>query len=344
MGFPVDSDSNFTSPSFRVRDTLEQIDTARLIIDKYSPDLEFTPTASAWRRAIKRGKVGGMLGVEGGHQLGASLSTLRAYHALGVRYVTLTHTCHSALADSCGSSEAPLSTRWDGLSTFGRAFVREANRLGVAIDVSHTHPKTASDVLSLSAAPPIFSHSNARGVHNVVRNVPDAILRRIGSMDPARRGKFNLSEDGERGEGWGADTGEADKVVPAGDAIVMLNFSPGFVSEYPGGEGRRADVQAMADHADYIGRLAGREHVGIGSDFDGIEAVPEGLEDVARLSLTSDCPDFDVWQGLTVPPIIDAEQVPQPHRRADPARLVGQRDPRAHERYVAVFCRPRVHS
>ncbi|GAA5852969.1 hypothetical protein JCM9279_000097 [Rhodotorula babjevae] len=282
VGYPVDADSNFTSPSHRVRDTLEQIDTARLIIDKYSHDLEFTPTVSSWRRAMKRGKIGGMLGVEGGHQLGSSLSTLRTYFSLGVRYVTLTHTCHSAVADSCGSQSAPLDAHWDGLSPFGHAFVREANRLGMAIDLSHTHPKTASDVLTHSVAPPIFSHSNARGVHNVVRNVPDSVLRRIGSIDPARRGTFNLSHDGERGRGWGADSGEVDKDVPSGDCVVMLNFSPSFVSELPGGEGRRADVEAMADHADYIGKLAGREHVGIGSDFDGIEAVPEGLEDTSK--------------------------------------------------------------
>ncbi|GAA6049548.1 hypothetical protein JCM3770_000841 [Rhodotorula araucariae] len=282
-GFPADNEGNFTSPSFRVRDTLEQIDIARLLLHKYSTDLEYTPTAGAWRRAMKRGKVGGMLGVEGGHQLGSSLSTLRAYHALGVRYVTLTHSCHSPLADSCGMQGAPLEPRWNGLSPFGRTAVREMNRLGVAVDISHTAPKTASDVLTHSLAPPIFSHSNARGVHPVVRNVPDAILRRIGSIDPARRGAFNLSTDGERGRGWGADTGEADKPVPSGDAIIMLNFAPPFVSEFPGEEdrGRRADVQAMADHADYIGRLAGREHVGIGSDFDGIESTPEGLGDVS---------------------------------------------------------------
>ncbi|GAA5995176.1 dipeptidase [Rhodotorula paludigena] len=283
-GYPSENTGNFTSPSFRVRDTVEQIDAAHRIIDRYSSTLEFTPTAAAWRRAIKRGKIGGMLGVEGGHQLGASLATLRAYYALGARYVTLTHACHSPLADSCGMQGQDLAPRWGGLSPFGRAAVQEMNRLGMMVDVSHTHPKTASDVLSLSHAPPIFSHSNARGVHPNVRNVPDSILRRIGSIDPARA-PFNLSDDGERGEGWGADTGEAHLAVPSGDAIVMLNFAGMFVSEWPNDPsrgGKRADVQAMADHADYIGRLAGREHVGIGSDFDGIEDPPESLEDVAH--------------------------------------------------------------
>ncbi|GAA6004489.1 hypothetical protein JCM10207_000750 [Rhodosporidiobolus poonsookiae] len=279
-GWPSDADTNFTSPSFRVRDTIEQIDTARLLIDRY-PEFELASTAKEWKRAIKRGKIGGMLGIEGGHQLGASLSTIRAYYDLGVRYITLTHSCHSPLADSCGLQEKPTTPRWNGLSSFGKTAIKEMNRLGMIVDVSHTHPKSASDALSLSRAPVIFSHSNARGVHGVVRNVPDAILRRIGNLDPKRHGSFNLSEDGEQGHGWGADNGEVDKEIPGGDTVIMLNFAPGFVSEWGDGKGLRANVSLMADHADYIGRLAGRQYVGIGSDFDGIEDVPEGLEDVS---------------------------------------------------------------
>ncbi|GAA5898726.1 hypothetical protein JCM6882_000908 [Rhodosporidiobolus microsporus] len=282
-GFPADDEANFTTPTFRVRDTIEQIDTARLLIDKYSDVFELTETASDWRKAMKKGKIGGMLGVEGGHQLGSSLSSLRAYYALGVRYVTLTHACNSPYADSCGMQGQDFPVRWNGLSPFGHAAVAEMNRLGMMVDVSHTHPKSASDALTASKAPVIFSHSNARGVHDVVRNVPDSILRRIGNLDPSRKGSYNLSEDGEKGQGWGAEMGEDERDIPGGDAIVMLNFNPGFVSEFEdgSGRGRRADVSAMADHADYIGKLAGREHVGIGSDFDGIGSVPEGLEDVS---------------------------------------------------------------
>lgn len=238
---------------------------------------------------MRRGKVAGQLGVEGGHQIGSSLSAIRTYYDLGVRYMTLTHTCHSPLADSCGYMERPaagdatgnLKPRWNGLSSFGRTAVREMNRLGMMVDLSHTSPKTASDVLSHSRAPPIFSHSNARGVHSHSRNIPDSVLRRIGSMDPRRKGTFNLSDDGERGQGWGVDTNEVDKPIPSGDVVIMLNFSPVFVSEFSDGSGVRANVSFMADHADYIGRLAGREHIGIGSDFDGIDSVPEGLEDVS---------------------------------------------------------------
>ncbi|GAA6022653.1 hypothetical protein JCM11491_001153 [Sporobolomyces phaffii] len=222
-----------------------------------------------------------MLGVEGGHQLGNSLGALRAYHALGVRYVTLTHACDNALGDSCASAVA----RWDGLSPFGREAVAEMNRLGVMVDVSHVSPKTASDALSHSHAPVIFSHSNARGVHAVARNVPDSILRRIGRLGSGSGSAaraFDLADDGERGRGWGADSGEVDRAVPGGDALVMLNFAPEFVSEFPDGTGVRANVSLLADHADYIGKLAGRAHVGIGSDFDGILSTPRGLEDVSK--------------------------------------------------------------
>ncbi|GAA5980458.1 hypothetical protein JCM5350_001506 [Sporobolomyces pararoseus] len=273
-----EQNQNFTKPSFRVRDTLEQIDVARLLIDRYSDTFELVSSARDWRDAMKRGKIGGMLGVEGGHQIGSSLSIFRIYQSLGVRYLTLTHTCNNALGDTCAGSE--LSNRWNGLSSFGRTAVKELNRLGMMVDISHVSPKTASDALSESKAPVIFSHSNARGVHSVARNVPDSILRRIGRIDSQR--EFNLSRDGEKGLGWGADNGEVNLPIPGGDAWIGLNFAPEFISEFPEGKGTRANVSLVADHADYIGKLAGRRHVGIGSDFDGILGTPEGLEDVSK--------------------------------------------------------------
>ncbi|GAA5923529.1 dipeptidase [Sporobolomyces koalae] len=278
-GYPPDNEANFTTSTWRVRDTIEQIDVATLLINKYSDTFELVANANQFRRALHRGKIAAMLGVEGGHQLGSTLSTIRAYYTLGVRYITLSHTCHNALADSCGSQGNELASRWDGLSAFGHEAVREMNRLGMVVDVSHTSPKTASDALTVSEAPVIFSHSNARGQHDAVRNIPDAILRRIGRIESNKA--FNLTHDGEKGRGWGSDSGEIDKPVKAGDTIIMLNFSPDFVSESPDGSGRRANASLVADHADYIARLAGHKHVGIGSDFDGILSTPEGLEDVS---------------------------------------------------------------
>lgn len=214
---------------------------------------------------------------DSGHQLGSSLGVLRQYAELGVRYVTLSHTCNNAVADTCGyDGVEAVKPRWNGLSPWGHLVVQEMNRLGVMVDVSHTSPKTASDALSFSRAPVIFSHSNARGQHFSVRNVPDSILRRIGRLN-GHRPSGDLRLDGEKGLGWGNDTGEVDKPIPGGDALVMLNFSPAFLAP-----NNTANVNSVADHADYIGRLTGRAHVGIGSDFDGIQNVPQGLEDVSR--------------------------------------------------------------
>lgn len=124
------------------------------------------------------------------------------------------------------------------------------------VDVSHVSPKTASDALTESTAPVIFSHSNARGLHPVVRNIPDSILRRIGRIHSDRR--FNLTEDGERGRGWGSDTGEVDRVVTAKDALVMLNFSPDFISEFPDGSGTRANVSLVAGTREFALRSSSR--------------------------------------------------------------------------------------
>ncbi|KAM0793236.1 hypothetical protein ACM66B_000700 [Microbotryomycetes sp. NB124-2] len=257
-GWPADNTGNFSEPSFRVRDTLEQIDISRILIDKYSGTFELVKTEKEWRSAVRRGKIANMLGVEGGHQLGASLSTLRLYYELGARYVTLTHTCNSALADSCGYEGIAVPKRWGGLSPFGRVAIKEMNRLGMIVDVSHTSPDTASQALSLSKAPVIFSHSNARAVHKHVRNVPDHIL-----------GRF-------------ARIGQHDSDIPGGDALIMLNFSPDFVSEVGENGGVRANISLLAEHADHIGRVAGRQYVGIGSDFDGILKTPVGLENVSK--------------------------------------------------------------
>ncbi len=243
-----------------------------------------------------------VLVVRGGHQLGNTLATLRTYYDLGARYVTLSHTCNNALADSCGYPGLDLKPRWGGLSPFGKAAIKEMNRIGMLVDLSHTSPDSASQALTLSLAPPIFSHSNARGQHFHLRNVPDAILRRIGKLDSSE--PFDLTKDGEKGDGYGADTGEVDKLIPSGDTIIMVNFSPDvssqgtlhpwcaaadirvfgllqFVSE-GGADGLRANITLMADQIDYIGRLAGRRHVGVGSDLDGIDKTPQGLEDVSK--------------------------------------------------------------
>jgi len=240
---PTDAGPDFLNASWRVRDTLEQIDVSRLLIEKYSDTFQLAPSSREIKDTISKGKIASLLGIEGAHQIGNSIGVLRPLYALGVRYMTLTHTCHNAFADSGGRLE-PLPPLHGGLSPLGHLLIDEMNRLGILVDLSHTSDDTAIQALEYSQAPVIWSHSSARTVHNVARNIPDSILERIKS---------------ERQ-----------------DAVVMVNFAPSFVAP----EGK-ATVQAVADHVEHLASVAGKNHVGIGSDFDGILEVPQGLEDVS---------------------------------------------------------------
>ncbi|KZT08456.1 uncharacterized protein LAESUDRAFT_649280 [Laetiporus sulphureus 93-53] len=242
----LDDGEDFLNATWRVRDTLEQIDVAKLLINRYSDTFELSLTSIDVKNAIRRGKIAGMLGVEGAHQLGNSLAVLRQYYELGVRYVTLTHMCNNAFADSGGYLQS-LEPKWGGLSPLGYALVEEMNRLGMLVDLSHTSDDTARQALKHTKAPVIWSHSSSRAVYDVARNVPDDVLEMIG-----------MSED---------------KV----DAVVMVNFAPQFVAK--DGE---ADVGAVADHVEHIANISGKAHVGLGSDYDGISTVPVGLEDVSK--------------------------------------------------------------
>ncbi|KAF8598941.1 Metallo-dependent hydrolase [Ceratobasidium sp. AG-I] len=195
-----------------------------------------------------------------GHQLGNSIAVLRQYYALGARYMTLTHACNNPFADSAGIFE-PIPATHGGLSSLGRELVLEMNRLGMIFDLSHTSDETAIQALKLSRAPVIWSHSAARGVFDVPRNVPDHILKMVG-LEPQK--------------GWGSH----------GEFVhIMFNefgsFSRSMLPLFLGPNGT-VTVSTVADHIEHIGKVAGREHVGIGSDFDGIDIVPKGLEDVSK--------------------------------------------------------------
>ncbi|KAG7544296.1 hypothetical protein FFLO_03335 [Filobasidium floriforme] len=243
----VEDGPDFLLPTNRVRDTLEQIDVAKLIMERYSDVFEYCESATEVRDAIYGGKVAGLLGVEGAHQLGNSLGVLRQYHALGVRYMTLTHSCNNAFADSAGIFE-PVEPAHGGLSSFGKDLIYEMNRVGILVDISHVADTTALQALELTRSPVILSHSDARHFNNISRNVPDEVLRKIGSG----KGK--------------------------NDGVVMVNFYPAFLLP----RGQKADVKTVADHIEYIASISGKAHVGIGSDYDGVETVPEGLEDVSK--------------------------------------------------------------
>jgi len=217
---------------------LEQIDIALQMIARYPDTFELARSASDVERIFGSGKIASMLGIEGGHAIENSLGALRAYYDLGVRYMTLTHNGTLDWADAALGEH-----RHGGLTPFGEEVVREMNRLGMLVDLSHTSAETMNDALDVSEAPVIWSHAGARGVYDHPRNVPDQVLRRV-------------RENG---------------------GVVMVDFYPPFLSAR--GEATISDV---ADHIDYVADVAGVDHVGIGSDFDGIEKTPEGLEDVSK--------------------------------------------------------------
>jgi len=174
-----ESGSDFVNPTNSVRDTLEQIDVSIQMMDQYRDTFELATNLDTARDAMRRGKIAGFIGIEGAHQLSNSLGALRMYQKLGVKYVTLTHSCHNAFADSAGV-DAPLPPRHGGLSPIGKSLVKELNRLGILVDLSHTSDDTARQALQLTQAPVIWSHSSARAVWNHTRNVPDDILEMIG--------------------------------------------------------------------------------------------------------------------------------------------------------------------
>ena len=257
--------------------TLEQIDIVHRMMKKYPDVFELALTAADVERIFKSGKVASLIGMEGGHSIDNSLAALRMFHRLGARYMTLTHSKNTDWADS--GTDTP---KHGGLNAFGEEVVREMNWLGMLVDLSHVSPDTMKDVIAVSTAPVIFSHSSARAVNDVPRNVPDEVLR----------------------------------LLPKNGGVVMVTFVPGFLStkvaewnkrqtaetarllqQFPGDEAARkagldawntanpvprATIADAADHIDHIRKVAGIDHIGLGGDYDGITSVPEGLEDVSK--------------------------------------------------------------
>ena len=256
--------------------TLEQIDIVHRMMARYPDVFELALTAADVERIFKQGKMASLIGMEGGHSIDSSLGALRMFHRLGARYMTLTHSRSTPWADA--ATDEP---RLGGLSPFGETVVREMNWLGMLVDLSHVSPDTMKDVLQVSEAPIIFSHSSARALCDVPRNVPDDVLQ----------------------------------MLPKNGGIVMITFVPGFISpevaehgrrvtaererlakQHPGDEAAvttgldawrkanpepRAILAQVADHVDHVRKVAGIDHIGLGSDFDGISSVIQGLEDVS---------------------------------------------------------------
>ena len=254
---------------------LEQIDIARRVIAKY-PELQWALTAAELRAAHRAGRIGSLLGVEGGHAIENSLGALRTYHDLGARYMTLTHNVTIDWADAASDV-----ARHGGLTPFGEQVVREMNRLGMLVDLSHVSPATMSDALNVTEAPVIFSHSSARAVADHPRNVPDSILRRLPANGGVVMVTFVPLFISQAQIDWTAE--EARMVAAAatrapGDTAAQRREVEAWRARTPR---PKATLAQVADHIDHIRRVAGVNHVGIGGDFDGISEVVVGLEDVS---------------------------------------------------------------
>ncbi|HEX9250227.1 MAG TPA: dipeptidase [Gemmatimonadaceae bacterium] len=255
---------------------LEQIDIARRFIAKYPDRLALALSANDIRGDFKQGKIGSLLGLEGGHAIENSLGALRAYYDLGVRYMTLTHNVTLDWADAALDSAKHM-----GLTPFGDSVVREMNRLGMLVDLSHVSPGTMSAALNVSQAPVIFSHSGARALVDVPRNVPDSILRRVTTNGGIVMVPFVTGFVSPAVLLYDQSTRPVMKDLQAKygkDTAGITREIKQWRATHPE---PRATLSQVADQIEYVRKVAGVDHVGIGSDFDGITEVVQGLEDVS---------------------------------------------------------------
>ncbi|KYN07856.1 PREDICTED: dipeptidase 1-like isoform X2 [Cyphomyrmex costatus] len=221
--------------------TLRQIDVIRRLIQRYPNNLQLVTAAGDIETTWRSGKIASMIGVEGGHSLDSSLAVLRLYYDLGVRYVTLTHGCNTPWADASPVNEGNVYN----LTEFGQTIIYEMNRIGMLVDLSHTSHNVMREVLAITKAPVMFSHSSAFSICNNYRNVPDDILQ----------------------------------LVKKNNGIVMVNFYNNFVNC---NDSKNATMEDVIKHINHIRNLIGPDHVGIGADYDGISIMPVGLEDVSK--------------------------------------------------------------
>lgn len=255
---------------------LEQIDIARRFIERY-PELQFALTADEVEEAMDEGKIASMLGMEGGHVIENSLGALRAYYDLGARYMTLTHNVTLDWADAALDTAAH-----GGLTAFGEEVVREMNRLGMLVDLSHVSPATMSDALNVTEAPVIFSHSSARALVDIPRNVPDSILKRLpengGVVMVTFVGSFVSKAAHDSSEAWEQDLDALrDSLDAVPDSAARAGLIRAYRETHQMPEATPGDV---ADHIEHVRDVAGIDHVGLGGDYDGTDGLPAGMKDV----------------------------------------------------------------
>ena len=260
-----------------VRTTLEQIDVVHRMVAKYPDTFQLALTADDVDRAFKAGKIASLIGMEGGHSINNSMATLRQMYVVGARYMTLTHTHNTDWADS--ATDKP---EHHGLTPFGEAVVHEMNRLGMLVDLSHVSPETMAAALRVSKAPVIFSHSSARAICDHPRNVPDDILREVtangGVVMVNFYPNFLVPEGGKQATELYALQRTLEDAHPGDMKAVEAGMNE-YRKSHPL---PKATIKLVADHVDHVKQIAGVDHVGIGSDFDGIDITPEGLEDVSK--------------------------------------------------------------
>ena len=296
-----------------IRQTIEQIDIVDRLVAAYPRDLERALTADDLVRIHKAGRIGSLIGIEGGRQIGGSLPALRQFYRLGARYMTLTHNQTTEWADS-----ATDEAKWQGLSPFGLTVVAEMNRLGMLIDLSHVSPDTMRDAIAASRAPVIYSHSSAGGINGHPRNVPDDVLRLL----PANGGVVMvnwvpgfLSPDVWRWDGLRAGEEARLKTIHRASKAAVTEGVNAWQTANP----RPAvTVTQVADHIDHVAKVAGHDNVGIGADLDGIPYTPTGLE------------------GVETYPILFAELIRRGWSDANLAKLAGGNVLRALRRAEAV--------
>ena len=262
--------------------TIEQIDLVKQMVAAYPESLALALTADDVVRDEKAGRIASLIGIEGGHQIGGSLAVLRQMYALGARYMTLTHSSNTEWADS--ATDAPVH---GGLTPFGEQIVREMNRLGMLVDLSHVSPDTMKDALAITSAPVIFSHSGARGVADHPRNVPDDVLRALVQNGGIVMVNFYPGYVSEARRRWDAELAAQKTLLSAppygGLYIGQPDKAAAALAEWQKTHPMpRTTIAMVADHIDYIARVAGPDHVGLGGDLDGIPDAPEGLDAVDK--------------------------------------------------------------
>lgn len=280
--FAIYVGANYAKEGGSARRALDLIDVVYRAAERHPNDLMMATSVADIRRAKKEKKIAALMGIEGGHAIENSLMALRDFYRLGVRYMTLTWNNTNDWADA-GRDVA----RHNGLSEFGKEVVREMNRLGMLVDVSHVSDKTMSDALDLSSAPVIASHSSARALAQHPRNIPDELLRRIAKNGGVVMVNFYPAFIDQKV--INAEKVRTERLRPQLDALrEQFKDDASRLAEeetklYATDPLPATPLSLLIDHIDHIARVAGVDHVGLGSDFDGIPSVPQGMEDVSKL-------------------------------------------------------------